>query len=337
MKRKVLALTMATMMTTALVGCGDNAEVTTESGEPHYTVGISQFAEHGSLDNCVEGFIDGLASEGLIEGENLTIDLKNAQADMGTAGQISSTFVSSKVDMIVGVATPTAQSAYNAAMDSDIPVVYTAVTDPIAAQLATEDGMPVGAVTGTSDALATEAQLAMIREMMPEATKLGILYTTSEVNSVIAIEDYEALVGAYGFELITKGITSVSEISIAAQDLLSQVDCVTNLTDNTVVSGLPTVIALANEAGVPVFGSEIEQVKIGCIASEGIDYLVLGEQTGVMAAKILKGESEASSMPFETIAQGQVCVNLAVAETLGIQVPTTLMERASEVFETVEY
>lgn len=336
MKRKVLALTMAAMMTTALVGCGDNAEVTTESGEPMYTVGISQFAEHGSLDNCVEGFVAGLASAGLIDGENLTIDLKNAQADMGTAGQISSAFVTSGVDMIVGVATPTAQSAYNAAMDTDIPVIFTAVTDPIAAELADAEGMPVGEITGTSDQLAIEAQLKMMREMLPEATKLGILYTTSEVNSVTAIEEYEALVGAYGFELVTKGITAVSEISLAAQDLLSQVDCITNLTDNTVVSVLPTIIDMANEAGVPVFGSEVEQVKLGCLAAEGLDYLALGRQTGVMAAKILKGEALASETKFETIAESQLCVNTAVAENLGIEVPATLAERASEVFDTVE-
>lgn len=336
MKRKLLALGMATMMATAMVGCGENVDVATESGEPQYTVGISQFAEHGSLDNCVEGFVEGLAEAGLVEGENLTIDFQNAQADMGTAGQISSTFVNGKVDMIVGVATPTAQSAYNAAMDTDIPVIFTAVTDPIAAELAGVDGMPVGEITGTSDQLAIEAQLKMMREILPEATKLGILYTTSEVNSVTAIEEYEVLVGAYGFELVTKGITSVAEVAIAAQDLLSQVDCVTNLTDNTVVSALPTVIALANEASVPVFGSEVEQVKLGCLAAEGLDYLALGRQTGAMAAKILKGEEKASEMMYETIAESQLCVNTAVAEQLGVELAEELLERASEVFDVVE-
>lgn len=333
MKNKLIAILGVTaVMTSALVGCG-STETTTEST---YKVGIAQFAEHGSLDNCVEGFIEGLASEGFVEGENVTIDVKNAQADMGTAAQIASTFVSGNYDLIGAVATPTAQAAFNAAMDKKIPVIFTAVTDPIAAELAGADGMPVGEITGTSDQIAIEAQLIMMREMLPEAKTLGILYTTSEVNSVSAIADYEALVGQYGFALVTKGITSVSEISLAAQDLLSQVDCITNLTDNTVVSALPTVVALANEAGVPVFGSEIEQVKLGCLAAEGLDYLALGRQTGVMAAKVLKGEALASEMKFETIAESQLIINTAVAESFGIKVSEALLGRASEVFDVVE-
>lgn len=333
MKKKVIVILGATaVMTSGLVGCGSSDETNADM----YKVGVAQFAEHGSLDNCVEGFIEGLASEGIVEGENLVIKVENAQADMGTAAQISSTFVSSSMDLIVGVATPTAQTAYNAAMDKQIPVIFTAVTDPIAAQLAGEDGMPVGEITGTSDQIAIEAQLIMMREMLPEAKTLGILYTTSEVNSVSAIAEYEALVDQYGFKLVTKGITSVSEVSLAAQDLLSQVDCITNLTDNTVVSALPTVIALANEKGVSVFGSEVEQVKLGCLAAEGLDYLALGRQTGVMAAKVLKGEALASEMKYETIAESQLTINTAAAEELGITVAPTLLERAEMVFDIVE-
>ena len=136
----------------------------------------SAIAEHGSLDNCREGFLEGLKEEG----KNLNVEYKNSAADMGTASQIASSFVSDKVDLICGIATPSAQTAYNAAMDTDISVIYTAVTDPKAAELADDKGNPVGEVTGTSDKLPIEAQLKMIRELLPDAKKIGILYTTSE-------------------------------------------------------------------------------------------------------------------------------------------------------------
>ena len=175
-------------------------------------------------------------------------------------------------------------------MDRDIPVVYTAVTDPVAAELSDKDGKPVGEVTGTSDKKAPiKQQLEMMREMLPDAKKLGIMYTTSEANSVSAIAEYEDLVKDYGFELVTKGITATADVALAADDLLSEVDCITNLTDNTVVASLPTILEKANDKKVPVFGSEIEQVKIGCLAAEGIDYIALWKADGQMAAKVLKG------------------------------------------------
>ena len=285
MKRKATAVLMAAVCTTVMAaGCAGSSG-SSGSGENGYTIGISQFAEHGSLDNCREGFLQGLAGEGIVEGENLTVEYQNAAADMGTAGQISDAFVSDKVDLICAIATPTAQSAFNAAMDTDIPVVYTAVTDPVAAELADEDGNPTGNITGTSDELPIKEQLEMIRQML---------------------------------------------------HLLSQVDCITNLTDNTVVASLPTILDKANEKGVPVFGSEIEQVRIGCLAAEGLDYIALGEQTGQMAAKILKGEAEASEMPYETITEPGFYVNMKVAENLGITVPEELADSAVESFDGIE-
>ena len=247
MKRRTVAVLLTAVMTMAMTaGCaGSSGSSDSGSGEESYTIGISQFAEHGSLDNCREGFLQGLEEEGIVEGENLTVDYKNAAADMGTASQISDTFVSDKVDMICAIATPTAQSAYNAAMDTDIPVIYTAVTDPVAAELADEEGNPVGNVTGTSDELPIKAQLEMIRTMLPDAQKIGIMYTTSEANSISALETYKELAGDYDFEIVEKGITATADISLAADDLLSQVDCITNLTDNTVVASLPTILEKA--------------------------------------------------------------------------------------------
>ena len=331
--KKVLAAGLTAVMAMSLmVGCGSKKD---DSASKTYNLGIIQFAEHGSLDNCREGFLKGLEDEGIKEGDNLTVKYKNAAADMGTAKQISDSLVSDKVDLVCAIATPSAQSAYNAAMKADIPVIYTAVTDPVAAELADKDGKPVGEVTGTSDKLPVEEQLKMIREMLPDAKKIGIMYTTSEANSVSAIEEYKSLVKKYDFELVEKGITTTADVSLAADDLLSKVDCITNLTDNTVVASLPTILDKANEKKIPVFGSEIEQVKIGCLAAEGIDYIALGKQTGKMAAKVLKGEAKASEQNFETITEPGFYVNNKVAENLGITVPDDLANNAVESFDEI--
>ena len=335
MKKKTVAMILSVMMAaTAMAGCSGKSE-NKDSGEKSYTIGISQFAEHGSLDNCREGFLQGLKEEGIEEGKNLTIEYKNAASDMGTASQIADGFVSDNVDLICGVATPSAQAAYNAAMDAEIPVIFTAVTDPAAAELSDKEGNPVGEVTGTSDKLPIEEQLKMIREILPDAKKIGIMYTTSEANSVSAIAEYKEKVKDYGFELVEKGITSTADVALAADDLLSQVDCITNLTDNTVVSSLATILDKANAKKIPVFGSEIEQVKIGCLAAEGLDYIALGKQTGRMAAKVLKGEKNASEMPFETITEAGLYINTKVAENLGITLDEELVNGAVESYTEI--
>lgn len=350
-KRLVTGILAAAMVMTMAAGCGNTgdttigsgaterkteaAETNTEEAAGSYTVGISQFAEHGSLDNCKEGFLEGLKEAGLEEGVNLTVEFENAQADTGTAGMISDNFVSKKVDMICAIATPSAMSAYNSCLDTEIPVIYTAVSDPVGAGLANEDGSSVGNITGTADKLPVEEQLKMIREMMPDAKKIGILYTTSEANSVSTIEEYKTLAPNYDFEIVETGINTVADVELAAKDLASKVDCISNMTDNTVVSALQTLIAAADEQNIPVFGSEIEQVKSGCLASMGIDYIALGKQTGAMAAKVLKGETEASEMPYEVCAGASLYVNKAVAEKLNFNLDEAYMSTAAEVFEEI--
>ncbi len=352
MKKLALALALVALLTG---GCGNketsketSTETTAETGEStsttetqptdsdsSYKVGILQFARHSSLDNCRIGFLEGLKASGIEEGKNLVVDYQNADADSAINSQIATNFVSNKVDMICAVATPSAMSAYNAALSGEIPVIYTAITDPIAAGLAKEDKSSVGNITGTSDALPVEAQLKMIREIMPEAKTIGIIYTTSEANSESAIQVYQSLAGQYGFTIETVAITQTSEIPLAVDNLLTKVDCFSNLTDNTVVNSLPMILDKTNEKKVPVFGSEIEQVRIGCLAAEGIDYLVLGQKTGEMAAKILKGESKAADMPYEVITEPYLYVNTKVAEDLGIQLDAEYLETAREIFDTI--
>ena len=329
----MVAVLVSAMMTMGLLtGCKSSDS---QSGDAEHTIGISQFAEHGSLDNCREGFIEGLKEEGIEEGENLKIEYKNAAADQGTAKQISDTFVSDKVDLICGIATPSAQAAFNSAMNSDIPVIYTAVTDPAEAKLVDDEGNPVGEITGTSDELPIKEQLEMIREILPDAKKVGILYTTSEANSVSALSTYKKLAGDYDLEIVEKGVTQTADISLAAEELLGEVDCLTNLTDNTVVNSLATILDKANAQKIPVFGSEIEQVKLGCLAAEGLDYIKLGKQTGKMAAQVLKGEKKASEIKYETISEPGLYVNTKAAENLGITIDESLVSQAVESFDEI--
>ncbi|NLK73722.1 MAG: ABC transporter substrate-binding protein [Clostridiales bacterium] len=328
MKKFLLVIGILTLTLSTLTGCQKSKEGTV-------TIGIGQFAEHGSLDNCREGFIAGLAEECFVEGENLSIDFHNAQADTDLANQIITNFVAKKVDMIATIATPITQSAYGATRDIDLPVVYTAITDPVLAQLANEDGTPTGNITGTSDKLPIEEQLMMIRQILPEAKKIGILYSTSEVNSVSAIEVYKELGPKYGFEIIESGVTVQADIPLATDNILGKVDVISNLTDNTVVSALPIILEKAFSKNIPVFGSEVEQVKIGCLAAMGLDYYELGIQTGKMAAKILKGEAKASEMKFEVIEAASFYGNTAVAEKLGIELPEDLVANAVEMFDEI--
>lgn len=333
MKKKVLATVVAMAMLAGLTACGSgNAAQTADTS---YTIGISQFAEHGSLDNCREGFLAGLAEAGIVEGENLTVITDNAQADMGTASTIADSFASQKVDLVCAIATPSAMSAYNSCMKSDIPVIYTAVSDPAAAGLAKEDGTSVGNITGTSDALPVTNQMEMIRSIMPEAKTIGILYTTSETNSESTIAEYKKYAADYGFEIVDSGINTIADVPMAAADLASKVDCMTNLTDNTVVSALQTVLDAAAKEGIPVFGSEVEQVKSGCVASMGLEYFELGKQTGAMAAKVLKGEAKASDMKYEVISEASLYVNTAAADKIGMKLEEEFVNGAAEKFDEI--
>lgn len=292
------------------------------------TIGISQYGEHASLDNCREGFIQGLKDVGLVEGENFDISYQNAGFDNAIATQIAQNFSANNVVLMCAIATPSATACYAAAEDKDIPVVFTAITDPV------EAGLAAGNITGTSDKLPVEAQLDLIRRLLPDATSIGILYTTSEPNSVSAIAEYELKAPDYGFTIEALGVTSQAEVTQAADSLIGRgVDCLSNLTDNNVVGVLSSILEKTDEAGIPVFGSEVEQVKLGCVAAAGIDYFALGQQTGAMAARIISGEASAYDMDYETITEYGIYVNSAALASFSIELPADIAEKAIEAAE----
>lgn len=252
-------------------------------------VGVIQYAPHASLDNCYQGLLQGLEEAGYKNGEKVEIDFQNANGEDQLATQIANNMAAKKYDLIIGIATPAATAAYSAARSANIPTVFCAVSDPIAAKLVASLDQPGNNTTGTSDLLNLEAQMQMIRAFQPEAKKIGILYTTSEANSVSHLKQFKELAPKYNFEIVEMGVQSASDIPQAAATLAAKVDCINNFTDNNVVNNLGVVLAKANEAGIPVYGSEIEQVEKGCLASESLDYVALGKETGKLAGQVLGG------------------------------------------------
>ena len=332
-QKKKLALNMtlcSALVLSLLTGCGSTGSGSTASGTAEYTIGVTQIAEHGSLDNCRKGFIEGLAEAGFKENENIVIDYQNAQGDPSTATMIAQNFVSKNYDLVCAISTTSAMACYNAAQGTDIPTVFTAVSDPVYAQLVQSLETPGRNCTGTCDALPVEDQLKMIREMMPDAKKIGILYTTSEENSAANLAIYKELASKYDFEIVDYGITSSSDIPLAMDSLLGKVDCISNMTDNNVVNNLDTVLSKASEANIPVFGSEVEQVVNGCVASMGLDYVAIGRQTGKMAAEILSGSNPAE-MPVITVNESSLYINSDIMAKYNLTVPDSYKDSYTDV------
>jgi putative ABC transport system substrate-binding protein len=303
------------------------ADTATDAPADAFVIGISQIVDHPSLNVCRQGAIDKLAELGYVEGENLVINYQDAQGEMAIATTIAQQFVTDKVDLVLAIATPTAQAAYAAAIETDIPIVFSAVSAPIEAALANEDGSNLVGVTGTSDELPVDATFQLIQALVPGAVKIGILHNTSEVNSDVQLAQAKELAPAYGMEIVDVGISSTNEIASALDSLLPQVDVVMNLTDNMVVSSMPLVVQKCNEAMIPLFGSEDTQVSAGALASAGVDYYALGQLTGEMIASILGG-TPAQDIALAKLTEPMLIVNTDQVELLGMTVPDSL---------TVEY
>lgn len=321
--KKTLAILLSAATLFSFAACGGG-----EEGADTFKVGISQIADHPSLDNCRMGFIEGLKQNGYEEGVNLEIDFQSANGDPATQNTIISSFVTKKVDLICGIATPTAQAAYNAAQPVGIPVVFSAVSDPVLAKLATTKTDGVDGISGTCDELPIEAQLKMIRALLPDAKRVGILYNTSEINSISQIEIFKTIAVNYGLEIVEQGMSTVEEMPTACDKLLGEVDCITNLTDNMVVNNMPILIDKAAAKNIPVFGSEEEQVKNGCLATEGLDYFKLGVKTGEIAAKVLSGE-DINELDIEIFKEPKFFINKAVAEKLEVELPAEYQDKAN--------
>lgn len=332
--RKFLKLVVvAGILGVLLAGC-TKSSISSENNEDNLSsqvqediikIGISQLVEHPALDASREGFIAALEENGFKDGENVDIEFQNSQSDIATAQTIASSFVADKKDMILAIATPSAQAAYNAT--KDIPILITAVTDPIESGLVKAWDKTETNVVGTSDMNPIEEQFELLKQLVPSAKKVGILYNTSELNSEIQIRKAVELASKFDLELVTTGVTSVNEIPQALQKLLNEIDVIYALTDNLVVSSMPLIVNESINRNVPIIGSEEAHVRAGALATEGIDYYKLGFQTGLMAIDIINGE-EPKNMSVDTLKDTQLIINEYVAERLQIKISEELKESA---------
>jgi putative tryptophan/tyrosine transport system substrate-binding protein len=316
-----------------LTGCGKSttsSEVQNSSNSPEekkiVKVGITQIVEHPALDAARKGFLDALAANGFKDGENLEIDFQNAQGDMPTAQTIAQNFASSKKDMILAIATPTAQAAFNAT--KEIPILITAVTDPVQAGLAQSLEKSGTNVTGTSDAAPMEKQFELLKKLAPKAKNIGILYNTSEANSEVQVEQAKKAATKFGFEIVTSGVTNVNEISQSLDSLLKKIDVLYTPTDNVVASSISLIATKCNEKNIPIIAAEKGMVEGGALATEGIDYYKLGLQTGNMAVEILKGKTP-QELPLSTLEDTELVINEDTAKKLNITIPEDLKSKAT--------
>lgn len=314
-------------------GCSKNNDSKSVLNEEQIVkIGIMQIVEHPALDSAREGFIDALKEENYIDGQDLEIEIQNAQGDMTTAQTIAEGFKSKKKDLILAIATPTAQAAYNAT--KEIPILITAVTDPVSAGLVESWSEPNTNVTGTSDMTPISKQFELLKTLIPKAKKVGVIYNTSEVNSEIQVDKAKELAKNFQLEIIAIGITNVNEVSQALDNLLDKVDVVYTPADNLVASSMPLILSKTLKRNIPIIGAEKAHVEAGALATEGIDYYNLGLQTGKMAISVLKGKSP-SEISIETLEETKLTININSAKQLGIEVPDELLKKA-EIMEEVK-
>ncbi|WLS85125.1 ABC transporter substrate-binding protein [Lactobacillus apis] len=297
-----------------LGGCSNNKKADNSSNVKH--VGVLQVVQHPSLDKAYKGFKKGLKEEGYVEDKNLKIDYQNAQNNQDNLKSMSEKLVNEKSDLMLGIATPAAQSLANTSRD--IPIVVTAVTDLKAAKLVKSDAKPGKNVTGTTDMVSIERQIKLLLSIVPKAKTIGIMYNAGESNSKIQADLATAALKKAGVKVLIKTANSTNDVQQVTETLASKVDGIFVPTDNTFDSAADVVGKVVKEKKVPLVASSVDQVKTGGLASIGIDYELLGEQTGKMAAKILAGKAKPADMPVEKAHDMKLVVNKKMAKALGI-------------------
>ena len=324
---KIKALAAGLMLTLALgvMGCGGDKKEAPKKAEK-VNVGIVQLVEHAALDAANKGFVEGLASKGYKEGQNISYDRQNAQADQSNLQNIAHRFVNNKVNLICAIATPAAQTVAN--VTSDIPIVATAVTDYKAAKLVKDNAKPGTNVTGTTDMNPVEQQLDLLLKLVPNAKSVGTIYCSSEVNSQLQIEILKKAAAAKGVTVKEATVSNVNDIQQAARSLVGKVQAIYVPTDNVLASAMPTLISVTEEAKLPVICGEGGMVKAGGLATLGVDYYKLGFQAGEMAADILSGKSKPADMAIQAQKEFKAMVNLKEAEKIGLKVPEDVLKGA---------
>ncbi len=302
----------------------------TVRAEP-YQVSVSQFVEHPALDAVLKGFRDYLAEQKIA----VIYKVHNAQANMATAGQIAGQIMGENPDMIVAIATPTAQAVAQALRKAphmqQTPFLFTAITDPLAAGLVSDLNKPGKNITGVSDLLPLDQHLDMVRRFFPNLKRMGVLYNAGEANSKATVAGIRAIGQELGFEVVEATVSKSSDVYQATQSLVGKVDAIFVPTDNTVVSALESAIKVCIQHQVALFCADVDSVKRGAVAAMGFDYYQHGRQTGAMAERIFKGAAP-GTMPVETQKELELHLNLKYAQQMGVDVPPAIVETADKIY-----
>jgi len=291
-------------------------------------VATTAIVEHPALDATRDGVRDELEANGYEEGKNLRFEYESAQGNPATAAQIARKLVGAKPHVIVPISTPSAQAVV--AATKDIPVVFTAVTDPVGAKLVNDPKKPGGNVTGVTDLSPIGKHLELIQEITSNAKRIGVLHNPGEANSLSLLQLLKTEAGPRGLEIIEAPATKSSDVLSAAQSLIGKADVIYIPTDNTIVSALEAVIRVGTENKIPVYAGDTDSVPRGAMAALGFNYYDVGRQTGKIVVRILKGEKP-GDIPVEGIETTELYVNLKAAERMGVTIPESVVARAKQV------
>ena len=328
--KKILALTLSLLMVLSLTACGGGSS---DASGNQLKIGVMQFGEFTALQNCYDGFVDGLKEAGYVDGENIAINLKSAQADTANCPSIADALINDKSDLIFAIATPSALCVKE--KTKDIPVLFSAVTDAVASELIESNEVPGGNISGTSDMNPVSEQIDMIKEVLPEAKTVAVFYCSSESNSKAQFELAKAQIEKDGMECLEKTISTIEDAQSVIEPLKGKVDAIYIPTDNTIADAMTSVASYANNAGIPTFVGEPGMCEAGGTFTYGIDYFKLGQQTAKMAIEVLESDN-----PLETIKNMPVqfqtgdcltAMNQASVDALKLKVPESIASKA-EVF-----
>ncbi|MEX2475135.1 ABC transporter substrate-binding protein [Marinobacter sp.] len=320
-KRTLRTLIGATLLAAASLAQADEQKV----------VAITQIVEHPALDAVYQGVKDELAEEGFKEGDNLRIMHESAQGNSAIASQIARKFVGEGPDVIVAIATPSAQTM--AAAARNIPVIFSAVTDPVGAKLVKSLDKPGANISGVTDMLPIERHMDLLERLVPDAKTIGTVYNPGEANAVALVELLEKSLEARGMSLAKAAATKTSEVLGAARSLVGKADAIYLTTDNTVVSAAEAVVSVGERAKIPVFAADTATVSRGAVAALGFDYYDHGRQTGSMVARVLNG-ADTADMAVESVDTLNLFVNPEAAERMGITLSADVLEDAQEIVKS---
>lgn len=289
-------------------------------------IGIIQIVDHPALDAARKGFLDALEENGLKDGEQITVDYRNAQGSQDVLSSIADHFVASNADLVLAIATPSAQTM--AGKTRKIPILGTAITDYVSAQLVDSNEAPGGNVSGTSDMNPIQEQIELMVKMVPGLKTIGLLYTASEANSVLQISKAKEIIEGLGLQHVEVTVHNTNDVQQATASILDRCEAIYIPTDNVFASAMPVVQLVTVPRKMPVFCGDANMVLVGGAATKGLDYYRLGYQTGLMALKVLKEGADVSGMPIEWLKDAQYVVNKTICDAIGLEIPEDLMPYA---------